>query len=159
MATDTSDKKISDAVSLLKSDHRQVKEWFQEFEEARSPNVKQKLATNICNALTVHAQIEEEIFYPAFLKATKDKDIHHEAEVEHSCAKQLIADIEDSSPTDDYFDSKVHVLSEMIKHHVKEEEQADGMFDEAKKSGMDLKSLGEELLERKEQLTAKLEAK
>jgi hemerythrin superfamily protein len=159
MATDTSDKKIPDAVSLLKSDHRQVKEWFQEFEEARSPTVKQKLATNICNALTVHAQIEEEIFYPAFLKATKDKDIHHEAEVEHSCAKQLIADIEDSSPTDDYFDSKVHVLSEMIKHHVKEEEQADGMFDEAKKSGMDLKSLGEELLERKEQLTAKLEAK
>ena len=85
MATDTSDKKIPDAVSLLKSDHRQVKEWFQEFEEACSPNVKQKLATNICNALTVHAQIEEEIFYPAFLKATKDKDIHHEAEVEHSC--------------------------------------------------------------------------
>jgi hemerythrin superfamily protein len=158
MATDTRDKKAPDAVSLLKADHRQVKEWFQEFEGARSPKVKQMLATNICNALAVHAQIEEEIFYPAFLTATKDKDIHHEAEVEHLCAKQLIADIEDSSPSDDYFDSKVHVLSEMIKHHVKEEEQPDGMFEEAKKSGMDLKALGEKLLQRKEQLSADMAA-
>lgn len=159
MSTDKTEKKAPDAVSLLKADHRQVKEWFREFEEATASKVKQKLATNICQALLVHTQIEEEIFYPAFLQATKDKDIHHEAEVEHSSAKQLIAEIEDSSPADDYFDSKVHVLSEMIKHHVKEEEQADGMFDEAKKSHMDLKALGERLLERKEQLTADLAGK
>jgi hemerythrin superfamily protein len=150
--------KAPDAVTLLKADHRQVKEWFSEFEDASSSKVKQKLATEICNALTVHAQIEEEIFYPAFLKATKDKDMHHEAAVEHSCAKKLIAEIEKSSPADDFFDSKVHVLSEMIKHHVKEEEQPDGMFEEAKKADMDLKALGEQLLERKEQLTAKLPA-
>ena len=100
----------------------------------------------------VHAQIEEEIFYPAFLEATKDKDMHHEAAVEHMCAKELIADIADSGPSDDYFDSKVHVLSEMIKHHVKEEEQPGGMFAEAKKSQMDLNELGAELNARKQEL-------
>jgi hemerythrin superfamily protein len=158
MAAEKIGAKAPDAVSLLKADHRQVKEWFAEFENARSATVKQKLATDICHALMVHAQIEEEVFYPAFLKATKDKDMHHEAAVEHSCAKNLIAEIEDSSPSDDYFDSKVHVLSEMIKHHVKEEEQPDGMFDEAKKADMDLKALGEQLLVRKEALTAELHA-
>ena len=122
--------KTPDAVALLKADHRQVKQWFDEFEKSRSAKVKQTLAANICKALTVHTEIEEEIFYPAFLAATKDKDMHHEAIIEHDGAKKLIAEIEASSPADDYFDSKVHVLSEMIKHHVKEEEQPDGMFAE-----------------------------
>jgi hemerythrin superfamily protein len=149
-------KKITtDAVALLKADHKQVKTWFTQFEKSRSDKVKQQLADNICKALTVHTEIEEEIFYPAFLSATKDKDMHHEAVIEHDGAKKLIAQIEESSPADDYFDSKVHVLSEMIKHHVKEEEQPSGMFAEAKKSKkMDLKALGEEMSARKSELMA-----
>jgi hemerythrin superfamily protein len=141
-----------DAIALLKADHRQVEEWFEQFEKARDEQRKQTLATKICNALKVHTTIEEEIFYPAFLEATEDKDTHHEAEIEHEGAKQLIAKIEASSPDDDYFDSKVKVLSEMIKHHVKEEEQPGGMFAEARKSDMDLDALGERLAQRKAEL-------
>lgn len=144
-----------DAIELLKADHRQVEEWFEEFENARSDRRKQELAQNICKALTVHAQIEEEIFYPAFLEATGDKDMHHEAEVEHNGAKRLIAEIEASGPEDDYYDAKVSVLSEMIKHHVKEEEQRGGMFSEARQSDMDLKALGEQLQARKDELMSK----
>jgi hemerythrin superfamily protein len=144
--------RTQDAIALLKADHRQVEEWFEQFEKARDDGRKQELATNICNALKVHTTIEEEIFYPAFLEATEDKDLHHEAEIEHDGAKQLIAKIEASSPDDDYFDSKVKVLSEMIKHHVKEEEQAGGMFAEARKSDMDLDALGEQMAQRKAEL-------
>lgn len=144
--------RAADAISLLKSDHRQVEQWFEEFKSARSPNKKQNLASNICNALKAHTTIEEEIFYPAFLNATRDEDVHHEAIVEHDGAKKLIAEIEASNPDDDYFDAKVNVLSEMIKHHVKEEEKPSGMFAEAKKSEMDLEELGRELAARKEQL-------
>jgi hemerythrin superfamily protein len=147
-----------DAISLLKADHRQVEGWFSEFESARSASKKQQLATSICDALTVHTTIEEEIFYPAFLRATEDKDIHHEAVVEHDGAKQLIAQIQGMSPDDDYFDAKVTVLSEMIKHHVKEEEKPGGMFAEAKKSEMDLDALGEELLARKRELQSQSKA-
>jgi hypothetical protein len=156
MATKKAKGRPADAVALLKADHRQVSKWFGEFENAKSSTVKAKLAKEICQALMVHTQIEEEIFYPAFLAMTKDKDMHHEAEVEHLCAKQLIAEIAGSGPSDDYFDSKVHVLSEMIKHHVKEEEQPGGMFAEAKKSTMDLKELGAELLVLKRTLTETL---
>jgi hemerythrin superfamily protein len=145
----------TDAVALLKADHRQVAQWFEEFEVARSSQKKQTLAAQICAALRVHTEIEEEIFYPAFLKATKDKDMHHEAVVEHDGAKNLIGEIEESSPSDEYFDSKVKVLSEMIKHHVKEEEQPEGMFAEAKASKMDLDALGAELLSRKQELESK----
>jgi hemerythrin superfamily protein len=156
----TKPKKIPDAVALLKADHRQVSEWFEAFESTKSDKKKQKLATSICDALTVHTQIEEEIFYPAFLAATKDKDMHHEAIVEHDGAKNLIAQIQSSSPADDFYDSKVHVLSEMIKHHVKEEEQKDGMFAEAKASKkMDLIALGEALFARKTELMAGIEGK
>jgi hemerythrin superfamily protein len=136
-------------VSLLKADHRQVEQWFEAFEKTRSDTRKQDLATKICTALTVHTQIEEEIFYPAFLQATEDKDMHHEAEIEHAGAKNLIAQIKESGPQDDYFDSKVHVLSEM-----NEEEQRGGMFAEAKKSDMDLLELGGRLLARKKELMA-----
>jgi hemerythrin superfamily protein len=142
-----------DAVALLKADHRQVEEWFEQFDSARSAAKKKQLATNICTALKVHTEIEEEIFYPAFLKATKDEDMHHEAVVEHDGAKKLIAEIEAMGPEDDYYDAKVTVLSEMIKHHVKEEEQPGGMFAESKKSKMDLVELGAELAARKQELT------
>jgi hemerythrin superfamily protein len=143
-----------DAIALLKADHRQVEEWFDAFESTKSSSRKQKLAQSICLALTVHTMIEEEVFYPAFIEATDDKDLHHEAVIEHAGAKKLIAEIEQSGPDDEYFDAKVTVLSEMIKHHVKEEEQRDGMFAEARKSEMDLVALGAKMAERKAQLMA-----
>lgn len=148
----------NDAIALLKADHRQVEQWFEQFEKARDDERKLTLATNICNALTVHATIEEEIFYPAFLAATEDKDMHHEAEVEHEGAKRLIAEIEASGPDDDYYDAKVKVLSEMIKHHVKEEEQPGGMFAQSRDSDMDLQVLGEQLAARKAELEGALDA-
>jgi hemerythrin superfamily protein len=151
-------RKNLDAIAMLKADHRQVEEWFSQFDKTDSQSKKQQLASNICGALTVHVTIEEQIFYPAFIEATADKDTHHEAVVEHATAKQLIADIQDMSAADDYFDAKVTVLSEMIKHHVKEEEQADGMFAEARKSDMDLQLLGEQLAARKKELQAETKA-
>ena len=141
-----------DAIALLKADHRQVEDWFEQYQKARSEDRKGKLAAQICQALKIHTTIEEEIFYPAFLEATDDTDKHHEAEVEHAGAKKLIAEIEDMSAGDDYYDAKVKVLSEMIKHHVKEEEKPGGMFAEARKSDMDLDALGEQLKARKDQL-------
>jgi hypothetical protein len=145
------------AIALLKADHRQVEEWFEQFEKARDDDRKQTLATNICNALKIHTTIEEEIFYPAFLEATGDEDIHHEAAVEHDGAKKLIAEIEASSPDDDYFDAKVKVLSEMIKHHVREEEKPEGMFAGARESDMDLDEIGERLAARKAELEGEAE--
>jgi hemerythrin superfamily protein len=149
--TDTA-MRSQDAIALLKADHREVEDLFSQFEKARDDNRKQDLATQICTALKMHTIIEEEIFYPAFLEATEDKDLHHEAEIEHDGAKRLIAKIEASGPDDDYFDSMVTVLSEMVKHHVKEEEQAGGMFAEARKSDMDLDELGDRLAQRKAEL-------
>ena len=141
-----------DAIALLKADHRQVEEWFEQFEKSRLDSKKSELAQKICQALTVHTMIEEEIFYPAFYEATEEKSIHHEAEVEHDGAKKLIAKIKGSGPDDEYFDARVTVLSEMIKHHVREEEKRDGMFGKARESDMDLKALGEQLAARKAQL-------
>jgi len=148
----------SDAIALLKADHREVKNWFAEFEKTNSSSRKQELARKICMALTAHTIIEEEIFYPAFLEATGDKDIHHEAEVEHEGAKRLIAEIEGADADDDYFDAKVSVLSEMINHHVKEEEKRGGMFTEARSSDMDLAAIGERLRQRKEQVMSQSQA-
>jgi hemerythrin superfamily protein len=141
-----------DAIALLKADHRQVEEWFEQFESSRSDAKKSDLAQKICEALTVHTKIEEEIFYPAFYEATEDKDIHHEAEVEHEGAKRLIEQIKSAGPDDDYFDARMSVLSEMVQHHVREEEKRDGMFGKARQSDMDLKALGEQLATRKAQL-------
>lgn len=141
-----------DAIALLKADHRQVEGWFDQFEKSKSNERKQELAEKICAALKAHTTIEEEIFYPAFLEATDAQDIHHEAEVEHDGAKKLIAEIEAAGPDDDYFDARITVLSEMIKHHVKEEEKRDGMFAKARRSDMDLAALGEQLEARKAEI-------
>lgn len=146
--------RTKDAIALLKADHRQVESWFKQFKGSRTASRKEKLAEKICDALKIHTRIEEEIFYPAFLVATREKELHHEAEVEHAGAKKLIAEIEALNPQDDYYDAKVKVLSEMIKHHVKEEEQPGGMFAEARKSDMDLDDLGKRMKARKDQLEA-----
>jgi hemerythrin superfamily protein len=150
--------KHADAIALLKADHRQVEAWFSQFSKSKNQHKKRQLATHICDALTVHTTIEEEIFYPAFIEATGDRDTHHEAVVEHGGAKKLIAEIQSMSPDDDYYDAKMTVLSEMIKHHVKEEERPGGMFSEARKSDMDLQALGERLRARKQELQATAEA-
>jgi hemerythrin superfamily protein len=141
-----------DAIALLKADHRQVEVWFEQFKNTASSSRKEALAAKICSALTAHTAIEEEIFYPAFLEATEEEDVHHEAEVEHQGAKNLIAQIEASDAGDDYYDARVTVLSEMIKHHVNEEEKRSGMFAKARQSEMDLKALGERLAARKAQI-------
>jgi len=142
----------SDAIALLKAHHREVEDMFEKFEKARGNDRKQSLATNICSALRMHAQIEEEIFYPAFYAATREEDLHHEAIIEHDGVKRLIAEIESSGPGDEYFDARVSVLSEMVKHHVREEESRQGLFGKARSSDMDLAEIGERLAERKSQL-------
>jgi hypothetical protein len=141
-----------DAIALLKADHRQVEGLFADFEKARSDDRKRELSEQICVALRTHTTIEEEIFYPAFLEATDETDIHHEAEIEHAGATHLIEEIESAGADDDHFEARVTVLREMIKHHVKEEEQRGGMFTKAQSSDMDLRALGQRLKERKLEL-------
>jgi hemerythrin superfamily protein len=156
--TKASNGRGTDAISLLKADHREVEKWFDEFEKARTHARKEDLARKICMALKAHTIIEEEIFYPAFLEATDETDIHHEAEVEHEGAKRIIADIESAGPQDDYFDARVTVLKEMVKHHVNEEEKRGGMFAKAREADMDMAALGEELRRRKDEVMRSGEA-
>jgi hypothetical protein len=141
------------AIQLLKQDHRTVEDLFEEFEEAKRAADKRSIAREICMELTIHAMIEEEIFYPA-VKDVVDEEIYGEAHVEHDGAKVLIAEIMASDPSDEFFDARVKVLSEMIKHHVKEEEQREGMFAQVKSKGkrLDLDDLAERLETRKEDL-------
>jgi hemerythrin superfamily protein len=153
----TTSTKTPDAIALLKADHREAEATFEQFEKARSPDRKKALADKVCMALTVHTMIEEEIFYPA-CKGEIEDELVDEAYVEHNGAKQLIAEIEAGSPQDELWEAKVTVLSEYIKHHVKEEEQRDGMFAQAKKAGIDLKALGQQMATRKQELMAQLQA-
>ena len=146
------------AINLLKKDHREVEGWFDEFEQAEAEAEKTALFQKIALALKVHTQIEEEIFYPES-RGEVDDDILDEAYVEHDGAKKLIADIEATKPSDEFYDAKVKVLSEYIKHHVKEEEQPGGLFAQAKKSGEDLEAMGQRLKARKEELMAKMGGK
>jgi len=147
-----------DAIALLKADHRKVEQLFEQFEAATGDGKKQKIALQICLELTVHAQIEEEIFYPA-CEGKIDEDLLKEAYVEHDGAKVLIAEIEAGGPDDDYYDAKVKVLSEQIEHHVEEEEKRmEGMFAQARKAGLDMDALGDQLRARKEELVATYKA-
>lgn len=147
-----------DAIALLKADHRKVEDLFEKFEKAKSASVKQTLAMQICTELVVHSTIEEEIFYPACTGAIEE-DTVTEAYVEHDGAKVIIAEIAASGPDNEFFDSKVKVLSELIKHHVKEEEmRSEGMFAQARGAGLDMDALGEQLAARKEELMAEIKA-
>lgn len=147
-----------DAVALLKQDHRTVEDLFAQFEKASGDGRKEKIARQICLELSVHAMIEEEIFYPA-CEGKVEEDLIKEAYVEHDGAKVLIADILAGGPDDEYYDAKVTVLQEQIEHHVEEEEKRmEGMFAQARKAGLDMDALGEELAARKMELTAEFEA-
>jgi len=143
-----------DAIALLKADHRTVEGLFEDFEKASSPDRKKKLADQICLELKVHTIIEEEIFYPA-CEGKIEEDLLEEAYVEHDAAKVLIAQIEESTPDAEFYDAKVKVLKEEIEHHVEEEEKRmEGMFSQARKAGLDMDALGEQLRARKQQLMA-----
>ena len=147
-----------DAVALLKQDHRTVEDLFAQFEKAGGEGRKQKLAEEICLELSVHAAIEEEIFYPACDGKVED-DLLKEAYVEHDGAKLLIAEILAGEPSDEFYDSKVKVLQEQIEHHVEEEEKRmEGLFSQARKAGLDMDGLGAELAARKQELTAEYRA-
>jgi hemerythrin-like domain-containing protein len=139
-----------DALALLRADHQIVQELFDKFEKTRSEDRKGAIAEQVCKELTVHAQIEEEIFYPAVREAIREKDLIDEATVEHQSAKDLIAQIEGGQPGQELFDAKVKVLGEYIKHHVKEEQNE--LFPQVRKTKLDLRELGERLQARKQEL-------
>lgn len=143
-----------DAIALLKADHRKVEGLFEKFEKAKDAKTKKALATEICIELTVHATIEEEIFYPACKDAVED-DLRTEAYVEHDGAKVLIAELAGSDPDNEFYDAKMTVLGEQIRHHVKEEEKpGEGFFAQARHGGIDMDALGEQLAARKNELLA-----
>ena len=147
-----------DAVALLKADHRKVEGLFEQFEAAKGDGKKKAIAEQICMELTVHTKIEEDIFYPA-CEGKVDEDLLKEAYVEHDGAKVLIAEIEAGGPDDEFYDAKVKVLSEMIEHHVEEEEaRVEGMFSQARKAGLDMDALGEQMAAEKRELIATYKA-
>jgi hemerythrin-like domain-containing protein len=150
-----------DACDLLDADHRNVKKMFKEYEELaesrarNSAQMKMQLARQICTELTVHAQIEEEIFYPAVRKAIKETDLLDEAAVEHQSAKELVAQIEAGAEADDMFDAMVKVLGEYVDHHIKEEKNE--LFPKARAArGLDLMAIRETLEARKEELKSEM---
>jgi len=144
-----------DAISFLMNQHREVEELFKQFEklgEDGSPDEKEPIVRTACEKLTVHATIEEEIFYPAAREVEDAESLLNEAEVEHSTAKDLIATLDEMDANEEMFSATFTVLSEYIKHHVKEEEGE--LFPKVKKSGLDLDALGQELAARAEDLMA-----
>ena len=149
---------FTDAIALLKADHREVEELFAKFEKASGDGRKQKLAEQICTELKIHTMIEEEIFYPA-LDGKIDDDLLKEAYVEHDGAKVLINDIMAGGADEEYYDAKVKVLSEEIEHHVEEEEKPkEGMFAQARDADVDLVELRDRMAARKEELMAQAES-
>jgi hypothetical protein len=143
-----------DAIALLKADHRKVEDLFAKFESATAGDRKKALAEQICIELTIHAKIEEDIFYPA-CEGGVEEDLLKEAYVEHDGAKVLIAEIEAGGPGDEFYDAKVKVLSEEIEHHIEaEENRVEGMFAQARQAGLDMDDLGERMAAEKEQLLA-----
>jgi hemerythrin superfamily protein len=149
----------NDAIAMLVADHKKVKAMFREFKSLKETGTGQEkaaLVKQICDALTVHASIEEEIFYPAVRAAIEDGDLMDEALVEHAGAKEIIAQLRQMDPDDDLYDAKVTVLGEQIDHHVEEEEGE--MFPKARKAKVDTEELGTELAARKQEKAAELGA-
>ena len=148
------DPTLTDAIALLKADHRKIEDLFASYEAAKGDGKKKALAEEICMELTIHAKIEEDVFYPA-CEGVVEEDLLNEAYVEHDGAKVLIAEIEAGGPDEKFYDAKVKVLSEMIEHHVKEEEmRVEGMFSQARKGGLDMVALGARMAAEKKNLMA-----
>lgn len=154
--TTTMDRKESttghDATEFLAADHKAVGKLFSEFEQTPSFADKKRLAAQICKELSVHAQIEEEIFYPAVKQALKDKELIPEARVEHATLKSLIMQVEGVEPDNEVFDARIKVMSEYVKHHVAEEQ--DEIFPKAKSTSLNMQELGDKLSKRKTELLA-----
>jgi hypothetical protein len=149
---------VLDAIALLKQDHRTVEDLFAQFEKASGDGRKQTIAEQICLELSVHAKIEEEIFYPA-CEGKVEEDLLKEAYVEHDGAKLLIAQIMAGEPSDEFYEAKVTVLQEQIEHHVEEEEKRmEGLFSQARKAGLDMDALGAQLAARKQELTSEYQS-
>ena len=147
-----------DAIKLLKDDHREVEDLFEQFEKATAKDRKAKIVQKICTELTVHSLIEEEIFYPTFRGKIED-ELLDEGYVEHDGAKMLIAELMAGDPDDPFYDAKVSVLSEEIEHHVKEEERpSEGMFAQCRRTDVDLVELAERMQARKDELMAMIKA-
>ena len=145
----------TDAIALLKADHRKVEDLFAKFKAAKGAEKKQRLVAEICTELTIHTIIEEEIFYPA-CRGEVEADMVEEAYVEHDGAKMLVAELEAGDPGEEFYDAKVTVLSEQIKHHVAEEEKrSEGLFAQARAAGLDMDDLGTRMQARKQALLAK----
>lgn len=140
----------TDAIALLKEDHRKVSALFEQYEKSRSAAKKQGIVATICQELSIHALVEEEIFYPAVKAALKDRELVPEAIVEHATLKEFIAKVDGKVPDGEMFDAQIKVLGEYVKHHVKEEQTE--MFPKARKSGLDMADLGQRILDRKQQL-------
>ena len=141
------------ALDLLKADHAEAKKLFRQFEKFKKEEDQdgmQQVAQSVCTALSVHAQIEEEIFYPALREAGDADDALDEADVEHSHLKELVEQISSSGPGDEHFEARVKVLSEYVEHHVQEEEST--IFSKARKADFDLVALGQQLEARKAEL-------
>ena len=146
-----------DAISILTEDHDKVKALFKEFEELHEEEDEEgatEIAMQICNELTVHASLEEELFYPEVRKAMEDGELINEAEVEHASAKELIAQIESMDGSEEKYAATVTVLGEYIDHHVKEEQNE--IFPQAKKAKIDMNALGEKMMLRKQELIEEL---
>ncbi|HUQ76945.1 MAG TPA: hemerythrin domain-containing protein [Burkholderiales bacterium] len=146
----------ADAIDLLKRDHAEVKKAFKDFEKAKykDPKAGKEFLASICKAITLHAKLEEEIFYPAVRARIDDDDLMNEAQVEHNSAKQLIADIEKMAGDDPMLKGTATVLAEYIQHHVREEENE--MFPKAKRLKLDLQGMAEQMLARKEELKGQM---
>lgn len=144
--------RTQDATALLRADHKRVNDLFSEYEETHSVAKKKQIVEQLCNELTVHAQVEEEIFYPAVKQALKDKELIPEARVEHETLKSLIAQVEGMEPDGEMFDARIKVMHEYVKHHVKEEQNE--IFPKAKSTDLDMMELGAKLSQRKEELIA-----
>ncbi len=158
-STSQDNSSTQNAATLLKADHRQVEEMFERYQNAGDTQQKREIASQVCNALIVHTLLEEEIFYPACRQKGVKDDALDEAQVEHDGAKVMITELLLEQPDSDYFDAKVNVLSEYIKHHVREEEKSDGIFAKAKQAGVDMEGLGKHLADRKQQLATEIEAR
>jgi hemerythrin-like domain-containing protein len=143
-------RKAPNAIAILTEDHKKVQKIFDQFEHARDDRRKGEMVTTALHDLTVHTQLEEEIFYPAVRRAIGEDELMDEATVEHASAKQLISDLEGMDPGDELFEAKFTVLGEYVKHHIKEEQRE--MFPRARRAKVDLAELGEQMLQRKEEL-------
>lgn len=146
-------KNSKEAMSLLKKDHEKVKKLFDAFEDAESAAEKKSIVKDVCGELKVHATVEEQLFYPALRKQMEDEDgLIDEADEEHHEAKVLVAELELMSGDEENYSAKFEVLSENVRHHIKEEEGE--LFPKAKKTGIDFDALGEQMYELKRRLTA-----